>query len=78
VGSEIGQWMQYRLSRSNNSETDHPSAEQKAGIPEKKEGEQMKPNSRNVVTKLYACSGERRDQAGLTFILPLESRHGGA
>jgi pimeloyl-ACP methyl ester carboxylesterase len=48
--------MQYRLSRSGNSETDHPSAEQKAGIPEKKEGEQMKPSSRNVVTKLYAVA----------------------
>jgi pimeloyl-ACP methyl ester carboxylesterase len=48
--------MQYRLSRSGNSETDHPSAEQKVGIPEKKEGEQMKPNSRNVVTKLYAVA----------------------
>jgi pimeloyl-ACP methyl ester carboxylesterase len=56
VGSEIGQWMQYRRSRSGNSETDHPSAEQKAGIPEKKKGEQMKPNSRNVVTKLYAVA----------------------
>jgi pimeloyl-ACP methyl ester carboxylesterase len=44
------------LSRSGNSETDHPSAELKAGIPEKKEGEQMKPNSRNVVTKLYAVA----------------------
>jgi pimeloyl-ACP methyl ester carboxylesterase len=48
--------MQYRLSRSGNSETDHPSAEQKIGIPEKKEGEQMKPNSRNAVTKLYAVA----------------------
>jgi pimeloyl-ACP methyl ester carboxylesterase len=56
VGSEIGQWMQYRLGRSGNSETDHPSAEQKAGRPEKKEGEQMKPNSGNVVTKLYAVA----------------------
>jgi pimeloyl-ACP methyl ester carboxylesterase len=56
VGGEIGQWMQYRLSRSNDSETDHPSAEQQAGIPEKKEGKQMKPNSRNIVTKLYAVA----------------------
>jgi pimeloyl-ACP methyl ester carboxylesterase len=56
VGSEIGQWMQHRLSRSGDSETDHPSADQKAGIPEKKEGEHMKANSRNVVTKLYAVA----------------------
>jgi pimeloyl-ACP methyl ester carboxylesterase len=56
VGSEIVQWMHYRFSRSGNSETDHPPAEQKAGIPEKKKGEQMKPNSRNVVTKFYAVA----------------------
>jgi pimeloyl-ACP methyl ester carboxylesterase len=56
VGSEIGQWMQYHLSRSGNSGTDHLSAEQKADIPAKKEGEQMNPNSRNVVTKLYAVA----------------------
>jgi hypothetical protein len=56
VASEIGQWMQYRFGRSDNSETDHPSAEQKAGIPEKKEGEHMKANSRNVVTKFYAAA----------------------
>jgi pimeloyl-ACP methyl ester carboxylesterase len=56
VSSEIRQWMRYRLRRSSYSETDHPSAEQKAGIPEKKEGERMKPNSRNVVTKLYAVA----------------------
>jgi pimeloyl-ACP methyl ester carboxylesterase len=39
-----------------NSGRDHPSTEQKAGIPEKKEGEQMKPNSGNVVTMLYAVA----------------------
>jgi pimeloyl-ACP methyl ester carboxylesterase len=44
------------FSRSNNSETDHPSTEQKAGIPETKEGEQMKPNFRNLATKLYAVA----------------------
>jgi pimeloyl-ACP methyl ester carboxylesterase len=44
------------FSRSNNSETDHPSTEQKAGIPETKEGEQMKPNFRNVATNLYAVA----------------------
>src|SRR5258708_10423773 len=36
--------------------TDHPSGLQKAEIPEKKEGEQMKPNCRNVVTKLYVVA----------------------
>jgi hypothetical protein len=56
VGSEIGQWMQHRLSRSNNSETDHPSTEQKARVSEKEEVRQMKPNSRNVVTKFYAVA----------------------
>jgi hypothetical protein len=40
VSSEIGLRMQYRPSKSANSKTDHPSALQKAEVPEKKEGEQ--------------------------------------
>jgi pimeloyl-ACP methyl ester carboxylesterase len=48
--------MQYRVSRSGKAETDHPSTEQKAAISEKKEGEEMKPHSRNVVTKLCAVA----------------------
>src|SRR5258708_36300434 len=48
-----------RASRSKIGElqkTDQPSGLQKAEIPEKKDGEQMKPNCRNVVTKLYVVA----------------------
>jgi hypothetical protein len=40
VNSEIGLWIEYGPSKSANSKTDHPSALEKAEMPEKKEGQQ--------------------------------------
>src|SRR5580700_3272113 len=57
LSSEIGLWMQYRFSKSGDSQTD-----------ERKRENRMKLTSRNVITKLYAVAALAATLMGATLL----------